>query len=66
MDDQLPAAHIAGTLAAFGVEVDDVDEAVIGAAWEQFGPGMKALLAADLADVAPEPDFDPSQPPQDG
>jgi hypothetical protein len=66
MSDQLPATHIAGTLASYGVEVDEIDKAVIGAAWEQFGPGMIALLGADLSGVAPEPDFDPSGPPRDG
>jgi hypothetical protein len=64
MDEQdSPAAHIVATLKGFGVETDDVDVAVIGAAWEQFGPGMRALLAADLAAIEPEGDFDPSQPP---
>jgi hypothetical protein len=65
MPDQLPATHIVGTLAAFGVETDEVDEAVIAAAWEQFSPGMKALLETDLSGVEPEPDLDPSRPPRD-
>jgi hypothetical protein len=56
--------HIAGTLAAFGVEVNEVDAAVIDAAWQGFGPEMRELLEADLEAVEPEPDLDPSKPPR--
>lgn len=66
MAEQLPAAHIAGTLRELGVEVSEVDEAVIGAALEQFGNGMRALLEADLEGVEPELDLDPSRAPADG
>jgi hypothetical protein len=66
MSDQLPAAHIVGTLTAFGVEVDEVDRAVIEAAWEQFGDGMRALLETDLEGVEPEADPDHSRAPADG
>ncbi len=62
-DPASPAAHIGGMLAAFGVETDEVDLAVIAAAWEQFGPGMRALLDADLEGVEHEIGFDPSRPP---
>lgn len=58
-----PATHIVGTLTVFGVEVSEIDEAVINAAWEQFGGGMRALLEADLEGVEPETDLDPSRPP---
>jgi hypothetical protein len=53
----------AGTLKIFGVEVSEVDEAVINAALEQFGDGIQALLEIDLEGVEPEPDVDPSRPP---
>ena len=57
--------HIAGLIEAFGVPVDDTDRAIIGAAWQQFGPGMEQILTADLTAVRPEANFDPSSPPQD-
>jgi hypothetical protein len=63
MNEDLPATHIAGTLNIFGVEVSEIDEAVINAALEQFGDGMQALLEIDLEGAEPEPDLDPSRPP---
>jgi hypothetical protein len=51
------------TLAGYGVELDDTDLAVIGAIEQVYGPESKALLAADLSDVEPEHDFDPSRAP---
>jgi hypothetical protein len=51
------------TLGRYGIPVDDVDLAVMRAAEHVYGPGRDALLAADLSDVAPEHDFDPSRAP---
>jgi hypothetical protein len=50
-------------LARHGIAVDDVDLAVIRVAEQVYGPPLAALLAADLSDVAPEHDFDPSRAP---
>ncbi len=63
MNEADPSEHIAGMLGAFGVEVDEVDKAVIGAAWATFRPDIRALLEADLDGVEPEAGFDPSRPP---
>ena len=50
-------------LAQRGISVDDVDIAVIGAIEQTYGPGLDALMAADLSDVVPERDFDPGRAP---
>ncbi len=55
---------IRGGLGTFGIEPDDVDMAVIGAADAIWGPPMRALLAADLDGIAPEHNPDLSIPPQ--
>jgi hypothetical protein len=47
-----------------GEQVDDTDVAVIRAADAAYGPDLKALDEADLTDVMPEPDLDPSRPPR--
>ena len=47
-----------------GFEVDDVDIQIIRAADAAYGPGMRALQEADLRDVWPESDLDPSRPPR--
>jgi hypothetical protein len=46
-----------------GLSVDDVDIAVIRAADAVYGPGMRALAAADLRNVLPETDLDPARAP---
>jgi hypothetical protein len=51
------------TLGRYGIPVDDVDLAVMRAAEQVYGPGRDALLAADLSDVEPEHDLDPSRAP---
>lgn len=51
------------TLAGYGVEVDDTDLAVLGAVERIYGPERNALLVADLSDVEPEHDLDPSRAP---
>lgn len=52
-------------LARYGITVDEVDLAVMRAAEQVYGPPLGALLAADLSDVAPEHDFDPSRAPSE-
>jgi hypothetical protein len=51
------------TLGRYGIPVDDVDLAVMRVAERVYGPGRDALLAADLSDVAPEHDLNPSRAP---
>jgi hypothetical protein len=58
-DDFIPAA-----LAAFGVEADEIELAVMGAAHEVFWPPILELLALDTGSVAPEPSPDLSKAPQ--
>ena len=47
-----------------GVPVDETDVAVMRAADAVYGPGMRALFAADLRTVLPEVDLDPGRPPR--
>ena len=47
-----------------GIEVDELDLQIMEAANEVYGPAMRALEEADLRDVWPEPDLDPSRPPR--
>ena len=51
-------------LERLGIEVDDVELAVIEAADSLYRPHLDALLAADLDEVEPEPGIDPSRPPR--
>jgi hypothetical protein len=57
-DDFIPAA-----LAAFGVEADEIELAVMRVAHETFWPPILELLALDTGGVAPEPAPDLSQAP---
>jgi hypothetical protein len=57
-DDIIPAA-----LAAFGVEADEIELAVMGAAHELFWPPILELLSLDTGGVAPEPAPNLSQAP---
>ena len=51
-------------LERLGIEVDDVELAVIEAADSLYRPHLDALLAADVDDVEPEPEIDLSEPPR--
>lgn len=57
-DGFIPAA-----LASFGVEADEIELAVMGAAHELLWPPILELLALDTSTVAPEPSPDLSQAP---
>ena len=57
-DDFIPAA-----LAAFGVEADEIELAVMGAAHQMFWPPILELLSLDTGGVAPEPAPNLSQAP---
>lgn len=54
---------ISAGLAAFGIEVDEVDLAVIGAAKALFWPPILELVALDTSETPPEPNPDLSQAP---
>jgi hypothetical protein len=47
-----------------GLDVDEVDVQIIRAAEAAYGPDMQALAQADLREVWPETDLDPSRPPR--
>lgn len=49
-----------------GLEMDDIDLAVMRAADDAYGPALRALDAADLSEVRTEPDLDPGRPPSTG
>jgi hypothetical protein len=57
--------YVRAGLELAGEEVDDVDIAVIRAADAAYGGELAALDQADLADVLPETDLDPSRPPRE-
>jgi hypothetical protein len=57
-DDFIPAG-----LAALGVEADEIELAVIGAAHAMFWPAILELFAFDASAARPEPRPDLSQPP---
>jgi hypothetical protein len=57
-DDFIPAG-----LAAYGVEADEIELAVIGAAHQMFWPPILELLELDTSQVPPERAPDLSQAP---
>jgi len=57
-DDFIPAG-----LAALGIEADEIDLAVIGAAKELFWPPILELVALDTSEIPAEPNPDLSQAP---
>ncbi|MEA2404841.1 MAG: hypothetical protein QOE08_1488 [Thermoleophilaceae bacterium] len=58
-------SYVRSGLDLAGFDVDEADMAVIRAADAVYGPGMRALMAADLGAVWPEPDMDPGRAPRD-
>jgi hypothetical protein len=57
-DDFIPAG-----LASLGIEADEVDLAVMGAAHRLFWPAILTLFELDAGDAGPERDPDLSRPP---
>lgn len=57
--------HVRAGLELAGVEVDATDLAVMRAADSVYGPKMRALGEADLADAWVEPGLNPSRPPSE-
>ncbi|HEY6730504.1 MAG TPA: hypothetical protein VI039_05715 [Solirubrobacterales bacterium] len=57
-EDFVPAG-----LAAFGVEADEIELAVIGAAQQVFWPPIVELVAMDTSEIPVESDPDLSQAP---
>jgi hypothetical protein len=58
-DDFIPAG-----LAAYGIEADEIELAVIGAAHQTFWPPILELLQLDTSQVPAERDPDLSQAPR--
>jgi hypothetical protein len=58
-----PDQFIRAGLAAMGIEVDEIDLAVIAATHEVFWPAILDLLSLDTADLEPELFPDLSQAP---
>jgi hypothetical protein len=50
----VPDQFIPAGLAAMGIEVDEVDLAVMAATHEVFWPAILGLLSLDTSDVEPE------------
>lgn len=57
-DDFIPAG-----LTAFGIEADEIELAVIGAAYQLFWPPINELIALDTSQVPAERNPDLSQAP---
>jgi len=55
--------QLRGGLEEAGVELDEVDLAIIRIVNALYGPALRALDKADLSDVWPETVLDPSRPP---
>ena len=63
MQDSEFDAYVRLALARYGIAVDDVDLDVMRAVEGVYGGPRDAMLAADLSDVPPEHDLDPSRAP---
>jgi hypothetical protein len=57
---------IDGGLASLGIEVDEVERAVIGGAHQLFWPEILELISRDIGEVEPERDLDLSAAPSEG
>jgi hypothetical protein len=54
---------IDGGLHSLGIETDEIERAVVGAAHQMFWPGILDLLALDLGAIEPERNPDLSKAP---
>lgn len=61
--EQAFEGYVRGGLAEAEVPLDEVEMAVIKAAWQMFGPAIAVLRDADLGSVADELEPDLSRPP---
>ncbi|MEK6252357.1 MAG: hypothetical protein AABM43_10520 [Actinomycetota bacterium] len=57
-------AFVPAGLASLGIEVDEVDLAVMRATHELYWPAIAGLLELDFSGVEPEPAADLSRPPE--
>jgi hypothetical protein len=57
-------SYVEGGLATAGIEADEIELAVIKAAWHAFRVQTDELWAADLKGIEPEMDQDLSRPPK--
>jgi hypothetical protein len=55
--------YLNGALETFGISADEDERAVMMGVWSIYEPGMELLRDADLADIQPERNADPSKPP---
>ena len=62
-EDSAQESFIEAGLAAFGIEADELERAVMRGVWEVYRPALSLLLSADLGGVEPERDPDLSRPP---
>jgi hypothetical protein len=53
-----------GGVASLGIEADEIERAVIGAAHQRFWPGILELLSRDLGELEHERDRDHSKAPE--
>ncbi len=51
-------------LASFGIEADEIELAVMGAAHQMFWPAIREMLSLDLGDLEPERAPDLSRAPE--
>lgn len=58
-----PDDFISAGLAAYGIEADEIELAVIGAAHQLFWPPILELIALDTSELPDEPNPDLSQAP---
>lgn len=61
-----PADFLPAGLAAYGIEADEIELAVMRAAHEMFWPPILELLDLDLGDSPPEQAPDLSRAPEEG
>ncbi|HEY8639164.1 MAG TPA: hypothetical protein VIL53_01520 [Solirubrobacterales bacterium] len=57
-------AFVPAGLASLGIEVDEVDLAVMRATHELYWPAIAGLLELEFSGVEPEPAADLSRPPE--
>lgn len=58
--------YATGGLELAGIPYEELDLQIMRVADSIYGPPLRALQAADLRHVEPEPDLDPSRPPAAG